>query len=157
MNRLVYSAAYSPHSYFVDPIERLMGDTIALLVPTLTFLEFKLIGRLFLSEILLLGFLPFLLFSKGWMLRAPLSKKLIVLGLLWLFAQVITDLIRGTPFQDYIRGWAKITFFLANFAALYMLLYGNKRRLVLFALGLVFSGLLAYKFKIDSPFSYARS
>lgn len=157
MNRIDYREAYSPHSYCVDPAENLLGDAAVLLIPTLTFMEFRLVGRLFLSEIILIGLLPFLLFFKGRVLRAPLPKKLIALGLLWMFAQVITDLIRGTPFNDYARGWAKITFFLANFAALYMLLYGNKRRLVLFALGLVFSGFLAYKFNIDSPFFYARS
>ena len=133
-----------------------LRNAIILLIPTLTFVEFSLIGRLFLSEIILLGVLPILLVSKSWMLWKPLPKKLITLGLLWLFAQIITDLIRATPFQDYARGWAKITFLLINFAVLYMLLYGSKRRLVLFALGLVFSGFFAYKFNIDIPFSYAR-
>ncbi|NVM20699.1 MAG: hypothetical protein HWN68_02825 [Desulfobacterales bacterium] len=150
---------YSSHPYYdyEDEKKKVFGDAIILLISTLTFVEFRLIGRLFLSEIILLGLLPFLLFSKGWMLWEPLPKKLITLGILWLCAQVITDLIRATPFQDYIRGWAKITLFLAHFAALYMLLYGNKRRLILFALGLVFSEFLAYKFNIDRPFSHARS
>jgi hypothetical protein len=154
---LVHRDTHSSYSYYTAPSKKIIIDALVLLVPTLTFLEFRLIGRLFLSEIMLIGFIPFLLFSKGWMLRDPLPKKLFTLGVLWLFAQVITDLIRGTPFQDYSRGWAKITFFMLNFAALYMLLYNNRRRLILFALGLVFSGFLAYKFKIDSPFSYARS
>ncbi len=149
-----YRDTYSSHSYYVDEKENIIGDAIVLLIPTLAFLEVRLIGRMFLSEIILIGLLPFLLFFKGWMLRGPLPKKLIALGLLWLFAQLITDLIRGTPFQDYSRGWAKITFLLANFAALYMLLYGSRKRLVLFALGLVFSGFLAYKF---NPSVYASS
>ncbi len=144
MNRLTYRASHLPHPDYVNPAGGLFGDAIILLISTLTFVEFSLIGRIFLPEIILIGILPFLLFFKGWMLRDALPKKLIILGLLWLFAQVITDLIRGTPFQDYSRGWAKITFFLANFAALYMLLSDNKKRLILFALGLAFSGLIAW-------------
>lgn len=147
-----YRDSYSSHSYYVDEKENIIGDTIVLLIPTLTFLEVRLIGRIFLPEIILIGMLPFLLLFKGRMLRDPLPRKLIFLGFLWLFAQLVTDVIRGSPFQDYSRGWAKITFFLANFAALYMLLYGSRKRLVLFALGLAFSGFLAYKF---NPSVYA--
>lgn len=155
---LAYRKIYSSHAYYdyEDQKKTIFGDAIILLIAILTFVEVRLIGRLFLSEIILVGVLPFLLFSKGRMIRSPLPKKLIALGLLWLFGQVITDLIRGTAFQDYARGWAKISFFLANFAALYTLLYGKRKRLVLFAVGLIFSGFLAYNFEIDNPFSYAR-
>ena len=151
---LAYKDTCSSHSYYdyEDQKTGLFGDAIIILIPTLTFLEFRLVGRIFLSEIILIGLLPFVLFFKGWMLRDPLPKKLISLGLLWLFAQVITDLIRGTPFHDYARGWAKISFFLANFASLYMLLYDSKKRIALFVLGLAFSGFLAYKF---NPSVYA--
>jgi len=157
VNRLTYRESHSPHFHYVAPAGGLFGDAIILLISTLTFVEFSLIGRIFLPEIILIVILPFLLFFKGWMLREPLPKKLLFLGVLWLFAQVITDLIRGTPFEDYSRGWAKITFFLANFATLYMLLSDNKKRLILFALGLAFSGLIAYKFNMNNPFSYAMS
>ena len=157
MNKLVYQEAYEPHSYYTSLEESFLGDAIVLLIPALTFVEFRLVGRLFLPEIILIGLLPFLLFFKGSMLRTPLPGKLLFLGCLWLLAQIITDLIRGTPFRDYTRGWSKITFFLAHFVALYMLLYGNRKRLILFALGLVLSSFISYKFKIDSHFSYARA
>ena len=45
-------------------------------------------------------------------------------------------LVEGTPFADYSRGWARILFFLLNFAAIYMVVYGNARRILLFAVGL---------------------
>jgi len=143
------------HFPIVNPIESLIANTIVFLIPTLTFLELRLIGRIFVSEIILIGLLPFLLLSKGWMLNSPLPKKLLFLGFFWLFAQIITDLIRATPFEDYTRGWFKIAFFLVHFMSLYLLLYGNKKRLILFATGLVFSGFLAYKF--PSSYSYAES
>src|SRR5690606_34859772 len=45
-------------------------------------------------------------------------------------------IVDGTPYADWSRGWSKIFFFTVNFAAIYMLVYGNRRRIMLFAVGL---------------------
>jgi hypothetical protein len=59
----------------------------------------------------------------------------IMLGL-WLFGTVITDLIRGTAFDDIVRGWSKIVFFGTTFAYLYLATRGRFFLIVFFLLGL---------------------
>jgi hypothetical protein len=49
-------------------------------------------------------------------------KLVLFAGCMWLGAQILTDIIQDTPFEDYIRGWAKISFFLICFASLVMLI-----------------------------------
>ena len=124
-------------------------DALIFIIPCLLFLEVKLIGRLFGSEILLIAVLPILLLFQGRLLAAPMPRTVLLLGLLWLSALVATDLYRDTPFADYSRGWSKITFLMINFAALYMLLANNRRRLVVFAMGMVAGGLFKHAVSPD--------
>ena len=67
-------------------------------------------------------------------------------GLLWLFGQIVADLIRSTPFHDYARGWAMIGVTLTNFAVIYVLLFQNARRIILYTIGVALGGLLQYQF-----------
>ncbi len=119
-------------------------DVLVFVIPCLLFLEVTVVGRLFASEIMLLALLPFVLIARGRVLWAPLPRTILVLGMAWLLNQVVTDIIRDTPFHDYARGWAKIGFTLVNFAVLYMLLHDSARRLVIFAVGLAVGGILDY-------------
>ena len=95
-----------------------------------------MIGKLFVAEYILVLALPLLLIDRGRMLLDSMPKAVLTLGLCWLASQILTDIVNATPFQDYSRGWAKIVIFLINFSAIYMLIYGNRRRIVLFAVGL---------------------
>ncbi len=117
---------------------------IAFFTPTLVFLEFNLVGRIFAPELILIGLLPFLLLTRGRMLAASMPRFFLIMAGLWLSAQVLTDLIRDTPFEDFSRGWSKIIFTTMNFCTLYMLLYGSRQRIVLFALGLAVGGYLTF-------------
>ncbi len=117
---------------------------LAVGAPLLVCAEIALVGRLFVTELVLMGALPFLLLTRGRMLAAPLARTFMLLALAWLLAQVLTDLIRGTPFDDYIRGWSKIVFTTVNFMAIYLLIYGSRQRMVLFAIGLAFGSYLTY-------------
>lgn len=121
-----------------------MLDVIALLVPVTQFIQFNMVGRLFMPDVLLACMLPILFYAHGQRLRSGLPMIFILLTFLWLFGQVATDIVRATVFQDYARGWAKIAFTLVNFCALYLLLYGHRRRLILFAIGLAAGGLIRY-------------
>ena len=116
----------------------------AFITPTLIWMEFSVVGRIFVPELILIGLLPFLLMTRGRLLADPLPRTFLMLAALWLASQVLTDLIRETDFRDYSRGQAKIVFTAANFCALYLLLYGSRRRLVLFALGLAVGGYLSF-------------
>lgn len=123
-----------------------LGNAFACFIPMLMFLEVKVVGRLFVSEILLLCMLPFLLMARGRLLFASLPKKLILIGLAWLVSQIVTDVMRGTPFEDWSRGWSKISFLLLNFSAIYLYLNGKEKRFFMFAVGLVLGQILAYFF-----------
>jgi hypothetical protein len=121
-----------------------MVDVIVFLIPATQFFELKIVGRLFLPDMLLALILPILLVDYGQRLRARLPMIFISLASLWLFGQVATDIVRGTVFSDYARGWAKIGFTLINFCTLYLLLYGHQHRLTLYAVGLATGGLMGY-------------
>lgn len=130
----------------------LLVDIFVFVIPCLLFLEFNIGGRLFAPEILLLGVLPILVLSKGRELFEPIPRTLILLSFFWLVGQILTDLVRDIPFEDYSRGWAKIIFFSTNFMALYLLLGLSKRRWLVFAAGLA-TGLAITFFY--SPSEYA--
>lgn len=117
---------------------------VAFVVPAALWMEVQALGRIFVSELLLLGLLPFLWLARGRMLAAPLPRTFLALGALWLASQMLTDVVRETEFRDYARGWARIAFFMAHFCVLYMLLYGSRRRLVLFGLGVAAGGYLTF-------------
>ncbi|MDO9271241.1 MAG: hypothetical protein Q7T96_19215 [Methylobacter sp.] len=120
------------------------GNAFACVIPMLIFVEMDLVGRLFLSEILLLCMLPFLLWTRGRLLLAPLPKKLMLLGCAWLLAQMVTDVIRDSPLEDWSRGWSKIAFLLLNFSAIYLYLNGKEKRFFWFAVGIALGQILAY-------------
>ncbi len=129
-------------------------DVLVFLVPLFIFLKFQIGGDIFVSEILLLFMLPGLLILGGARLSKPLPLKFLVLGLLWLASQIMTDLVRDSTFHDASRGWAKIAFTLLNFCSLYLLIDGRAKRIVLFAAGLSAGQILGFYF---APNVYAES
>ena len=134
-------------------------DLAALGIPLFIWVEFSLVGRLFLPELLLLALLPFLLMTRGRMLATPVARRMIALGLLWLAAQIVTDVTRGSEFANYARGWAKIGLTVTNFMTLFMLLYGRRRRINMFAAGVALGGRLTFaivpsEFALDQPWKF---
>lgn len=117
-------------------------DIWAFALPAVSFLEVTIIGRLMVTEIVLLVMLPWL-----WSLpdRPALPRWFLVLWAGWLVSQVVTDLVVGSAFTDYARGWAAIAFTLTNFAAIFFLVTTPKRAR-LFAIGLAVGGLLGLVF-----------
>lgn len=163
------NATYANHGQFrpagpQSPDQAGMPNTpilalIALITPTTLWMEFNLIGRIFAPELILIGLLPFLLLVRGRMLMSPMPRMFLILAGLWLASQILTDLIRDTPFEDYSRGWSKITFFSMNFCTLYMLLFGSRQRLVLFGAGIAIGGFLTIllnppEFAIRQPWKF---
>jgi len=125
-------------------LESAFADFLVFAIPALEFVQIQVVGRLFATDVLVLATLPFALLARGHRLAAPFPRKLILLGMLWLASQMITDFVRQTPFNDYARGWAKIAFFLASFGVLYVLAHNRPRRLVLYGIGLVVGGVLSF-------------
>lgn len=130
----------------------ILGGLLACLLPTLMFIEVEVGGRLFLSEILLVVLAPLLISMRGRLLASGLPRQLLMLGALWLMAQILTDEIRGTPFADWSRGWAKIALVSINFISIYLLLNGSRFRYLMFAAGIALGQILGYFY---NPNEYA--
>lgn len=130
-------------------------DVLAFLIPATSFIELEIVGRLFAPDALLASIIPLLVFSRqGRALAHRLARTFLLLAGLWLFGQVVTDLVQQTPFGDWSRGWAKIAFTMVNFAALSMLLERQLRRIVMYSVGLAVGGMLTY---FLNPSTYAAS
>ena len=106
-------------------------------IPVLIAVEVPGLGTIYLAELCLIGLFPILVVMRG---KALLSRSLgviLMLGLVYFSAQVITDVIRETPFGDYARGWSRILFLLLSFVSCYLLIGGNRARMLCYAGGLV--------------------
>lgn len=128
------------------------ATVMSFVIPLTYTIEIPIIGRLFMPEVLLAGLLPALLYKKAYKLKANFVWMFLLLSCLWLSGQIITDLLRSTEFANYARGWATIVFTTTNFVALYLLLDGRLRRIVLFAFGLAIGIIVKY---FVSPSEYA--
>lgn len=102
-------------------------------------LEIDLGGRLLMSDIILLLALPYALARRWRMLFEREARVLLALLLVWLLGAIFTDAIRETPFEDLIRGWSKIIFFMVDFASVYLLVALSEVKLLLF-LSTLFAG-----------------
>lgn len=115
-------------------------DVWAFVLPAISFIEVTVVGRLIVTEVLMLVMLPWLWSARD---RLPLPRWFVVLWAGWLVGQILTDLVVGSAFEDYARGWAAIALTMTNFAAI-VVLVSTPRRARLFALGLASGGILGY-------------
>ena len=148
MNRTVTGAWIADRVQTSKPAARSMPvslsalDFWAFVLPAASFIEVTIVGRLIVSELLMLAMLPWLWGARD---RLPLPRWFVVLWAGWLLAQIVTDVVVGSAFEDYARGWAAIVFTFTNFAAI-LVLASTPRRARLFALGLAAAGVLGYLF-----------
>lgn len=96
--------------------------------------EVNLAGRLNGADVGLIAMAPFLLIRRGGMLLEPWPKRILIAAGAWFLAQVLTDLIRQTPMEDLIRGWAKILVFAINFISLCLLTRFKLKLIVAFVI-----------------------
>lgn len=153
---IVHSTVSSP-LVSKDTMERSSDDHMVeiclFLIFALWFVEVKIVGRLFLVEIIYLAIAVRVLLTdfNQRILSSTFMKRLLILWLCWFIVQMLTDWYRGTPFFDYARGWAKIFFFGTNTIALYALIRNEERRLILFLAASAVGGILK-TFFIPSKF-----
>ncbi len=104
---------------------------------------FQFGGDLYLTDLLLTACFFFsVLMGRTWkhLFHGPILL-LIILGSLYMLNAVITDIYRGTPFEDWSRGCAKIGFFFSNLFGLIILTQLKLSRIVAFMLGIAFASL----------------
>jgi hypothetical protein len=115
-------------------VAALLGDIFICLVALACVLYLPLAGQLPLGEVILFPIVPLLALTQARKLGYGKLPKILLLAGLWLASQIITDIYRSTPFDDWSRGDARIIFFFVNLIGLTFLLQGNQRRQILFVL-----------------------
>jgi len=129
-------------------------NLVIFLVPALMWLQFSVVGSLYGGDFLLAGLFFVLLCQRRSFapLKAPLPKRFLTFGFIWLFGQVVTDIVRHTSAHDCARGWARIVITLLHFSVLYLLLHSKPQQIIIYGWGLVVGGVLTYFFH---PFVFA--
>jgi hypothetical protein len=130
----------------------IVGDIACFVIPGLAFLRVEVGGVLYATDLCLLGALPFVVFRHRRWLQIKRIQITVWLGLLWLAAQVLTDVIRQSPVEDYSRGWSKILLTVTHFATIAVLIRQSQRRFILYGAGLALGGVLTF---FVSPTFYA--
>ena len=96
-------------------------------------IKFSLGGDIFLPDLLLCLAIPFFFKNIHLINFRGVSGVILLLGGLWFLNQIITDAYRGSPFEDWSRGWAKILFFFVDALSL-ALISGRRIRPILYFL-----------------------
>lgn len=129
-------------------------ETFILLVGVFSSFYINFIGQLYITEVILILLFPFQ-WMRNWnvLLKGKLTGRILLFGSLWFVSQVFTDLIRSTPTNDMLRGWAGILVLLVTFSSLYLLIKRSIRRIQIFLLGYTI-GVLASLY-IQPPYYFA--
>ena len=126
-------------------MRRLFSDIFVFCIPASMFLYVHLVGKIFICELVFLVCLvPLFAMTRARALSERAHKTFVVLCLVWLVSQVVTDLYRGTTLHNCLRGWALISMTIVNFSFLVMLIRDDMRRIRLFFLGLICGQILMY-------------
>src|ERR1700722_10399786 len=88
--------------------------------------------------------LPLALVLHSDRLKLRPIRTVLTLGFIWLASQVVTDLVRESTSEDYLRGWVKIIFVLINFIVLWLVICGSRRRFLIYAVGMAVGTIAAY-------------
>ena len=119
------------------------ADALTVTVGLGACVNITLIGSIPGSEIVLIALLPFLLAMRMRRIVHGRLKFLFLLLGLWLLGQVLTDIYRGTEFQDWARGDSAIVFMAMDLAGFAALISGSERRKAIFIFSFALGSLLA--------------
>lgn len=120
-----------------------LGDAFALIVPILQFIQVKTVGTLYVTDIALMVCAPLVVARSLPRLKEKQILKYLLFCFVWLGAQVVTDVLRGSAPADYLRVWSKIGLTITHFAVIWLLLRKSVRRFILFGIGLAIGNVLS--------------
>lgn len=113
-------------------------DAITFIIPALFWFNFSFVGQLVGGEVIvLILIIPFVITSWKNRIWRGYNKPLLILMGTWLLSQIVSDFYNHSRFDSAARGESLIAFFAINFIVLTVLIYGNERRIIYFALGSV--------------------
>jgi hypothetical protein len=117
-------------------------EVFIFVAPLLQFVQLRVVGLLFGTDILLLLAFPLALRNNLQKLKQRQVFMIVLFGLAWFVSQVLTDFIRDSPRGDYLRGWSKIALTVTHFLTLWLLINKSPRRFLIYGFGLVSGQLL---------------
>lgn len=143
MRRRISRRPRSQHAWAIS----FTGDILAFLIGLGSCYTFHLTGDIPLCEVILIPtlLLLFAIRSSRLRLRKTPLGTILLLMLLWLLGQIVTDIYRSTSSHDWLRGNANIVFFMLDLVGMIMLLKGNMRRQIIILLGFACGGILSVK------------
>lgn len=109
---------------------------LAFLYPLTQLVVFEVVGQLYLIDLISLPMLAVLLTLPDSIERLRRIAPIMILLGIWLAGQVVTDLVRQSDPNDFLRGWAKITLFAIQLATLWIWLPRRRVYFAAFAVGL---------------------
>src|ERR1700741_3510781 len=112
-----------------------------------------LLGELYLAELLLPLAGGAALFTRGAtsILRVPLFRTLLSAMLVTFAGYVLSDLVRGSSADQYLRGWARVAVLATNFVSLCLLVGADRRNLWWYVLGTGVGGVLYLRLAFGLP------
>jgi hypothetical protein len=120
-----------------------LGDVFSFVVPAVLFVQVQAAGVVSASDLVLMAVLPIAVLRHPERLRQKPVPAILLLGFLWLVAQIVTDLLRDSAPEDYVRGWSKIFLLLVNFTVVWVVAGRTRRRFVLYGIGLAVGTILS--------------
>jgi hypothetical protein len=118
------------------------GDLLVIALGISDAFSFHLIGDIPCAEVLGILVLPFLIAKVPLVFSRPGTRTFLLLAGLWIFSQVISDLVNGSPIQSRLKGVARVLFFAMDFAVFSALIGRNTKRVVLLAVSLAAAQML---------------
>lgn len=128
-------------------------------------IKINLVGEIFAVEIALI-FLAIVAIASGAaqrLTRSALFWLILAAGVVTLFGYIVSDMVRGTPPEQFMRGWARNAIVLSSFVSLALLFSTDRRNAWWFIAGLAIGSFAYFKFVQRLPigsvhdwkFSYA--
>jgi hypothetical protein len=140
----------------------ILGNIFALLLGLTSSFTVRFVGDLPVAEVLVGAVvIPLMIVYRRRILRTDATPVFALMGL-WLVGQILSDIYRGTPRGDWLRGDAAICFFALDLALVIMLMGGNQLRQVLFFGGFAVGSLLAFRLQpsqlaLEAPWKFGLS
>jgi hypothetical protein len=129
----------------------LFDHVLAFLIPLTAYLKADVGGTIFGQDIAAIVLLPILLYRYGPGRLQHIRILFIMLGV-WLAGQMLTDAIRGSAPEDFLRGWSRIIFLGLQAAMLWMLLSRRWSLFVTYMAGVGIESIIAAR-HLDFPMS----
>ena len=128
---------------------------LALLCGALNPLTINLLGEVYLAELLLPLVAVAALFGRGGdsVFRERLFWTFLLTFAVTMTGYVLSDLVRDTRPDQYVRGWGRIVLVAADFVGMSILFRQDRRNLWWFALGMGFGGILYLRLILHTPIS----